>query len=171
MNTALRHLPNCITALRIFGTISLLFTEPLSLWFYIVYCVAAATDLLDGFIARKFKLTSDLGAKLDSAADLVFYAVMIILILPILIEKLPVEIWYGVGLILFLRAIIYLYAAIRFHRFASTHSIINKITSACVFAIPFLLILPGRDITFWTITAFGILGSLQEMVRIFQFKK
>ena len=35
----------------------------------IVFLVAAASDLLDGFIARRFHLTSRLGAALDPAAD------------------------------------------------------------------------------------------------------
>jgi cardiolipin synthase (CMP-forming) len=35
----------------------------------IVFLIAALTDLIDGFIARRFKLTSALGATLDPIAD------------------------------------------------------------------------------------------------------
>ena len=35
----------------------------------VVFLAAAVTDLLDGFIARRFKLASDLGATLDPIAD------------------------------------------------------------------------------------------------------
>lgn len=171
MSVNVKQLPNFITILRILGTISLLLTESLSLCFFIIYCVAGFTDLLDGYLARRLKLTSELGAKLDSIADLVFYAVVIVKILPILFEKLPIAIWYGVGIILLIRASIYLFSAIKFRRFASTHSVINKITSFCVFIIPFLLILPYRNITFSIITSFGILGSLFEFVKIISVKK
>ena len=93
MSAKLKHLPNCITALRIVGTAALIFTKPMSIWFYIVYCLTGITDVLDGFIARKFKLTSEFGAKLDSIADLLFYTVMGIMIMPVLLETLPLSLW------------------------------------------------------------------------------
>ncbi len=70
MALALKNLPNFITAMRMVGTVALLLTEPLSVCFYVVYALTGITDALDGFIARKLKVTSELGAKLDSAADL-----------------------------------------------------------------------------------------------------
>lgn len=39
------------------------------------------TDVLDGLIARKFGYVSELGAKLDSIADLVFYSIYVFLFL------------------------------------------------------------------------------------------
>ena len=56
-----KNLPNCISAVRILGTASLLFIEPLSDPFLIVYTLSGITDVLDGFIARKMKTTSELG--------------------------------------------------------------------------------------------------------------
>ena len=70
MNEKLKNLPNSITVMRMVGTVSLLFTKPMSLCFYIVYTITGLTDVLDGFFARKFKVTSDFGAKLDSIAAL-----------------------------------------------------------------------------------------------------
>ena len=35
----------------------------------VIFCIAAITDALDGFIARKFNLTTPMGAFLDSVAD------------------------------------------------------------------------------------------------------
>ena len=100
MQEKLKNLPNSITVMRMVGTVSLLFTKPMSLLFYIVYCITGLVDVLDGFFARKLKVSSDFGAKLDSIADLLFYSVMIILLIPVLWEKLHKSIWVAVVLIL-----------------------------------------------------------------------
>jgi len=170
MQEKLKYLPNIITSMRIIATLSLLVIKPLCLWFYIVYVFAGFTDIIDGYLARKLRVTSQIGAKLDSAADLIFYAVVIIRILPALIKTLPHAIWYAVAFILFVRFVIYIFSAIKYHCFVSTHSIINKITSFFVFSIPFLLKLPYISITFWSISTFGILGSMIELVHVAKYE-
>lgn len=132
-------IPNIITALRIVGSVGLLFTEIMSVGFYVLYSVCGITDVLDGFIARLTKSESDLGAKLDSIADLLFYGVMFFKIMPYLISVLPLWLWMFVGVILLVRASSYLVAAIKYHRFASVHTYLNKLTGAVVFAIPYFM--------------------------------
>ena len=66
-------LPNFLTALRIAGAACLLFITPLSPAFFIVYTFCGISDVLDGVIARASHSTTEFGAKLDSAADLLFY--------------------------------------------------------------------------------------------------
>ena len=73
-----------ITLVRIAGTMALIFLRPLSAIFYWIYTLAGVTDALDGWIARKTKTASEFGARLDSIADLFFYAVMLVRIFPIL---------------------------------------------------------------------------------------
>ncbi len=46
--------------------------------FAIIFAITAFTDVLDGFIARKFNLETEFGAKLDSIADRIFYFSIII---------------------------------------------------------------------------------------------
>ena len=75
---------NAITLLRISGTAVLLFLRPFSPAFFVVYTLTGVTDVLDGFVARKTGTASDFGAKLDSAADLLFYGVMLLKIFPVL---------------------------------------------------------------------------------------
>lgn len=43
-----------------------------SIWLFIVYLAAAATDGIDGYVARARQETSDLGTTLDPVADKVF---------------------------------------------------------------------------------------------------
>ena len=67
----MRHVPNLISALR-------LAAAPLAAWAIhsghdtaalLVFAAAGASDGLDGFIARRWGVTSDFGAWLDPAAD------------------------------------------------------------------------------------------------------
>ena len=64
--------------------------------FYVVYTFGGLTDAVDGTVARKLKLESEFGAKLDSVADLLFYAVMLLKLLPHLIRLLPAWLWWSV---------------------------------------------------------------------------
>jgi len=131
---------NCITSFRIVGTAAMIFTAPFSKMFYILYTISGITDVLDGAVARVTGMASSIGAKLDSAADLLFYTVMMIKILPYLWEHLPVEIWYFVGTILVVRVITYTVAAKKYRQFASLHTYANKLTGLAVFAIPYFIV-------------------------------
>ena len=158
------NIANCITSIRIIGTICLLFTQPFSREFFIIYSICGLSDVFDGFVARITKTVTDFGAKLDSVADLSFYAVMVLKIFPALIEKLPGEIWYAVTVIVLLRVFSYIVVAIKYKKFASLHTILNKITGFAIFFIPYML---STSIAVpYCITACTISGisTLQEMI-------
>lgn len=132
-------LPNCITLMRIIGTIGMLFTKPFSTAFFVIYTLCGISDVLDGWIARTKNMTTELGAKLDSLADLLFYGVMAIMTMPVLWARLPMGIWYAVAAIVLLRIITYLMVAIKHKRFSAMHTYGNKITGVGVFGIPYFL--------------------------------
>ncbi len=132
-------IPNLVTSLRIFGGISLIFLPVLGISFYIVYILCGLSDVLDGFLARKLRTASAFGARLDSIADLTFYAVLLLRLLPKLRLRLPKWIWYVVGVILCLRLSAYLVAAFRQKEFSSKHTCWNKASGAAVFGIGLML--------------------------------
>lgn len=157
-------LPNCITAFRIAGTLCLVFTVPLSLVFYLIYTLCGLSDMLDGWIARATNSTSDFGSKLDSIADLLFYAVMLIKLLPLLWRLLPAWIWYVVGGILLLRLSTYITVAVKFRRFAAVHTRMNKLTGASVFLIPYFLALPCAVIYALAVCMIAGIAAVQELL-------
>lgn len=161
MNVA--YIPNCITILRIVGTFGFIFTKPLTKWFYIVYFFTGITDVLDGFLARKLKVTSEFGAKLDSVADTLFNMTMIVKILPVLIQVLPQYIWYAVGLIALIRIACYVLAAAKFKKFASLHTIMNKITVFFVFTVPFFANTKFLVPLCMLICVMGIIATAEEL--------
>ena len=158
------NIADIITLIRMVGTLFLLMLKPLSLAFFWVYALTGLTDVLDGWIARKTKTTSDFGARLDSIADLVFYAVMLTGIFPILFEKLPSEIWYVVAAVLCIRISAYIIAAIKYRLFASLHTYLNKFTGAAVFLIPFSLITDYTVAFCWIVSGVAMAASIEELV-------
>jgi len=164
MSPLLRQLPNIITALRIVGTAALLLIEPFSAPFIVVYTLSGVSDVLDGWIARKFRLSSDLGAKLDSAADLLFYSVMIIRIFPVLWAELPRWIWNLVFTVVAIRLASYATAAIRFRRFASLHTYMNKLTGLIIFALPYVIKTAAATPYCIFLAIVSGFGSLEELI-------
>lgn len=158
------NFPNTLTALRILGTGCLLLFPPHSVWFITIYTLAGFTDVLDGYIARKMGQATEFGAKLDSAADLVYYTVMLLRIFPILWVLLPWQIWLLVGAVLAVRLSAYVAAAVKYHRFASQHTWMNKATGLMVFAVPYLIATPVGVGFCWAIAVVGLLASVEELL-------
>lgn len=149
-----KYIPDLITSLRIAGTVALLFLAPLSMPFLVVYTLCGASDVLDGFLARRWKLESAFGARLDSVADILFYAVMLYSLFPLLVELLPLGCWYGIGAVILLRLASYITAAVKYHCFAAVHTYANKITGFVIFSVPYLI----------TNVDMGVVGTLACLV-------
>lgn len=131
--------PNILTLLRIIGSASLIFVAPLSLPFYIIYTFCGASDVLDGTIARATRSTSELGSKLDSIADLIFYLILLTKVFPTLYNALPVWIWIFAGAVIFIRCVAYISAVLKYKKFSSLHTYLNKATGFMLFLLPYFM--------------------------------
>ena len=80
MDAAMQTLINTITVSRMLLALTVFFAQSesyllgISIW-------AAASDFLDGQLARRLQLTSTLGERLDQIADKIFHFCMLILLL------------------------------------------------------------------------------------------
>lgn len=155
---------NAITALRLAGTVWMLFLEPLSARFFVVYVLTGITDVLDGWIARKTNTATEFGARLDSVADLTFYAVMVIKMMPILLQRLSLALWCFIAATVLLRLTAYITSAVKYHRFASLHTVMNKISGAVVFTVPFILLTSIALPLCWCVCGITAVASAQELV-------
>ena len=128
---------NIITGIRVLAGIALLFCPAFTPAFYFLYLAAGISDIADGAAARKTNTVSEFGSRLDTAADLVFAAVCLIKLLPVVRIPCPVYIWISVITIIKLGNIAAGY--IKLKKFAAVHSVLNKVTGGLCFIFPFTL--------------------------------
>ena len=87
MKTINKNIPNIITIIRICLTpvVIALFLIPssgvLKFIAFGVYAIASCTDFIDGYLARKYNIVSDIGKLLDAAADKFLQTSVLILVL------------------------------------------------------------------------------------------
>ncbi len=128
---------NIITGIRIALSVALLFFPAFSPAFFILYITAGITDILDGAAARRTGTVSEFGSRLDTIADIVFAAVCLIKLLPVLYVPVWLIIWIAV--IALIKAANIAFGFIRQKGFVSVHSVINKLTGALLFVFPLSL--------------------------------
>ncbi len=165
----MKHLPNIISGFRIFCSLVLLFLKPLSALFFIIYIICGASDFLDGYIARKTKHTSQLGATIDSIADTIFFSVLLILFLPLL--RIPLWILIWIGVIIIIRVTSLITGMVKYRTFAFLHTYANKATGFAVFCFPFLYNWLGLTVTAILLCGMASLSALEELIINFISKK
>ena len=74
------NVPNLISLYRllVFPVIMLMALTGRESWFVVLLCISLVSDVLDGSIARYFKLQTNFGAALDNLADIFTYAMAIL---------------------------------------------------------------------------------------------
>jgi len=82
-------LPNILTAFR-FALIPVLIvlfsvkqTTTVELWSFIVFSVAALTDFVDGWVARRYDIETVLGKLMDPLADKVLVTTALVMLIPL----------------------------------------------------------------------------------------
>ena len=137
------QLPNIITLLRIAGAFGLLFCNTTDMAFWGLYCFCGFSDIIDGYIARKFKCATKTGALLDSLADICFVGSCALKLLPSL--PLPQWLWLWTGIIFMIKIMNQISALIMYGECCFLHSLANKVTGFLLFvSVPmtFLSIIP-----------------------------
>ncbi len=128
--------PNCITLSRFVFSFALFLTKPFSIPFTILYLLIGLSDILDGYLARKTGTTSKLGEKLDSAADMVFNFVLIIILYPVIKPGTEILIWIALIALIRIAALAVVYKKYRIP--GMIHTLANKGTGLLLFLFPIL---------------------------------
>ncbi len=151
-----KHLPNIITALRIVGSIGLLFCNVAGWQFWTLYVFCGISDMIDGWLARKLQAESKTGSVLDSIADLSFVVCCAIKLLPAL--SIPSWLWIWAGIIVIIKIVNQIIALTRIKQFCLPHTIANKLTG-------FLLFLTVPTIS-WRIIPISIVAIIATFAAI-----
>ncbi len=152
----MRILPNAISALRIAGSIGLLFCNVTGWPFWTLYALCGISDMVDGWLARRLHAETKAGAILDSVADLSFVACCAIRLLPHL--SIPSWLWIWAGIIVIIKIVNQVSALAVFKRLCFPHTVANKLTGLLLFlAVPTL---------FWTVIPVAVVAAVATFAAI-----
>jgi CDP-diacylglycerol--glycerol-3-phosphate 3-phosphatidyltransferase len=162
--TRLRKIPNALSVLRILLSLLLFpaFSRPAL--FIALYALCGASDVLDGYLARRNGWVSSLGQKLDSAADFVFFASLACLV-PLKWGLQPfAAAWPIIATVVAVRLASLAVVAIKFHSLAILHSLANKASGLFVYlAVPFHLIFPALPVV-EVVSLVCLLAAVEELL-------
>ena len=151
---------NVITGIRIVISALLLFCPIFSPAFFMLYIAAGASDMIDGAVARKTGTVSEFGSRLDTFADIVFVAVCLIKVLPVL--DVPVWLYIWIALIAFIKVASIAVGFIRQREFISVHSMLNKMTGGLLFVFPLTLSFINLNYSGTIVCAVATFAAIQE---------
>lgn len=131
--------------------------------FSIFLVINLLTDVADGFIARRFKMETELGARLDSAADNLTYLLAFAGIYAFKLEEfLP----YKVSFLIFIGSLLFtiVVSLIKFRRLPSFHLYMTKISGYIQGAFFICLFTVGFIVPFYYfMIIWGILGAIEHI--------
>lgn len=156
----MKHIANIITGSRIIFGIAILFVPTLSPLFYVLYVTAGLTDMIDGTVARKTNTVSAFGTKLDTIADIVFVAVCLIKLLPIL--DIPVWLWIWIAAIALIKVINMISGYVTQKKWIAPHTVMNKVTGALCFLLPLTLSFIDLKYSAIVVCAAATFAAIQE---------
>jgi len=151
-------------SIRIIFSISLLFLLDSQLVFIIIYLIIGLTDILDGFLARKLNLESEYGAKLDSAADLIFYLIIFYIFVELYSSIFSTKLIIATTLIIFVRLLNMLLTKLKYKKIVFLHTIANKISGFLIYFLPLIIFFNPDYILIWIILFFVFLAALEELL-------
>ena len=156
----MKHIPNILSVSRIVLGLPLLLVEVMTMPFWVLYAIAGITDMLDGFLARRWGVESKFGARLDSLADFVYVLAVGYKLFPWL--KLPASLWMMIGFIALVKVSNALSSYVVKHKIAFLHTKANKLTGFLLFigmmAIGQSYFIPVA----WVIACFALFAAIQE---------
>ena len=156
----MKHIANYISISRAIMSVILLIPETFSIAFYIIYIYCGISDMLDGFIARKSKTESKLGARLDSSSDIIFVIVAMVKILPAVDLSGCIIVWAIIIAVIKIVNIICSY--IYYKEIILPHTIANKITGFVLFIAPFIIVNANPVVFEVIICSIATFAAVQE---------
>lgn len=128
---------NLITTFRIIFSFAMLWPKVGSEGFIVLYLLAGLTDMADGPVARRTGTVSESGSRLDTAADICFFAAAAYKIFPVI--SIPWWLFAWIIIIALLKVAGIVYGMIQNGRLTPIHSKANKLTGLMMFVFPFTL--------------------------------
>ena len=145
--TIKKYLPNAITLLRLIFSPALLLLEPFSNRFLLLYALLGLSDILDGFLARRWNVSSRCG-------------VLLYLLFNSLCWPLGAIILVGIIFVIRLASLTVCY--IRFSQIAFLHTYSNKATGFLLLLFPLFIRFIGQDWTLILLSSVASISAIEE---------
>jgi CDP-diacylglycerol--glycerol-3-phosphate 3-phosphatidyltransferase len=156
----MRQIPNLLSMSRIVLGLPLLLVEVMTMPFWVLYVIAGTTDMLDGFLARRWGVESKFGARLDSLADFGLVLAVGYKLFPWL--KLSYELWMMIGLIALVKTVNAISSYVVKHKIEFLHTKVNKLTGFLLF-IGMMIVGQSYFIPVaWVIACIALFAAIQE---------
>ncbi len=159
---SIKNVPNCISIIRIFISVSLLLVKPFSQLFFFLYLMCGISDVLDGYIARKIDAFSKFGPVLDSVSDLIFISIVLYIIIPIV--DFPLWIIHWIVVIALIRVISLTFGFTKYRQLAFLHTYANKATGISLFCFPIVFSIFGEEITGIIVCCIASISATEELL-------
>ncbi|NCB52885.1 MAG: CDP-alcohol phosphatidyltransferase family protein [Clostridia bacterium] len=157
----MKHAANALSVSRILILPALVIVYKNTVWFALLYLLAGLTDVLDGFIARKTNTQSKLGARLDSAADLVWFAVILFVLFRLAGETIGAFIPWIIAVTV-IRCVNLLISSLKYHELVFLHTWANKLTGFLLFLCPLIIAVSHRAGFLYPVCAAAALSAVEE---------
>ena len=156
----MKRIPDLLSMSRIVLCLPLLLVDAMTLPFWTLYVIAGLTDMLDGFLARRWGVESTFGARLDSLADFMLVLAVGYKLFPYM--KLPTALWMMIGLIALVKMVNAICSYVVRHRIEYLHTKANKLTGFLLF-IGMMIVGQSYFIPVaWVIACIALFAAIQE---------
>ena len=170
-----RNIPNLLSGLRLLSVPVLIYLAvgDHEKAFFILWMFSAATDALDGWIARTFRLQTPLGAKLDSTADTLLYLATLAGVYWLKWDEFGHYRTQALLIVAYILAVD-IFSLVKFGRISSLHLYSWKIGGVLQSLFVFWLFWKGFDARFfqlvfwWTTLAFAENILIQSMMHTYR---
>ena len=164
----MKYVPNVLSVCRIFMSLSLPFLihRPSPWWFIGAYLLTGFTDLIDGPIARHYKVTSKLGAKLDGLGDtMLFFCAFGSFLVPPLLKVEVVKCLTAIGVAFLAKLFAFIFTRVKFKEWNGMHTWLSKSVGSAIYLVAPIFVLMG-EINFWVVLALSILVGVTALDEI-----
>jgi len=170
----IKYVPNSLSIIRMVLSVALLFfaTKP---WIFLaIYFASGITDFFDGKIARRYRVESSIGSKLDTWADAMLFVAAIVSVA--FLAKLKIDIikcLIPFGICTYHKLVNVMITKIRFNTWNMLHTILSKnIGGAAYLSVPAFVLL--GEINFYvilTMSTFACVVYIEETVTLLKLEE
>jgi CDP-diacylglycerol--glycerol-3-phosphate 3-phosphatidyltransferase len=123
--------------------------------------MCGTSDILDGCIARKTNMVSKTGEVLDSIADFVFVAVVLVIFIPLVSWEFWLFCW--IAAIAITRVVSLGIGFKKYHAVAFLHTYANKATGVALFCFPIFYQAVNSAITAIILCSIASLSAIEDL--------